>query len=566
MAGALPLIAASVQLYAASSTGNGAAATALGAPTITDAAGAFTIPSTNTCPYSLSVLYVVARGGRAGAAGATNAGTVLLAALGPCNSVPANANFVVNETTSVASAFAMAQFLSSGGNLGATATNFSGIGLAAATAANLVNLTTGNAPGANFPANSVAPVARLNALANAMNACIVASASGCAPLYAATAVGGSLPANTLDAVMNIAKHPGGNVGALFALTAASSAYAPTLSAAPSDWTMFVTYAGGGMNGPAGVGIDSAGNVHVANYFDSASYFSNTGAPAFPNGIPGNNLHESFGLAIDQSDNTWITNEQTPSSVNAGLGSVTVLNSAGQTVAGPSGYAMGGLNFPLSIAIDSSATSWIVDYGNSHLTLLDQSGNPRSGTTGYTTPQFAFPVAIAVDSHCYGFVANQGGNTVTRVTPDGSNFSSFVTGSGPSGVAVDSADNVWVANYYGNTVGLLSSAGQIVSSGYTGGGISQPQGVAIDGANNAWIANYRGSSLTELAGAASTLPGTVLSPASGYGSDAGLLEAFGIAIDASGDVWVTNFGSNTLTEFVGLAVPVRTPLLGAVAIP
>ena len=97
--------------------------------------------------------------------------------------------------------------------------------------------------------------------------------------------------------------------------------------------------------------------------------------------------------------------------------------------------------------------------------------------------------------------------------------------------------------------------------YTGGGLNHPQGIAVDGAGNVWVANYRGPSITELAGAASSTPGKVLSPPAGFAPDAGLLQAFAIAIDASGNVWATNFGSNTLTEFVGLAAPVKTPLLG-----
>jgi hypothetical protein len=59
---------------------------------------------------------------------------------------------------------------------------------------------------------------------------------------------------------------------------------------------------------------------------------------------------------------------------------------------------------------------------------------------------------------------------------------------------------------------------------------------------------------------------VLSPSSGWGADAKLLEAFAIAADASGNLWVSNFGSNTLTEFVGMAAPVKTPLLGPVRVP
>ena len=64
----------------------------------------------------------------------------------------------------------------------------------------------------------------------------------------------------------------------------------------------------------------------------------------------------------------------------------------------------------------------------------------------------------------------------------------------------------------------------------------------------------------------TIPGAFLSPAAGFGPDAKLLEAFALALDAGGNIWVTNFGSNTITEFVGMAAPVRTPLLGPVALP
>jgi hypothetical protein len=566
MAGSVPLMGASVQLYAAGSTGNGSAATAIGSAIITDTTGAFHISAPYTCPFNLSLLYVIARGGQTTPIGQSNPAIVLMATLGACNAVSNTPSFTVNEATTVASAYALAQFITTGGNVGATATNFSGLLLAAGSEANLVNTATGQAPGANFPATGTAPTPILNALADTLNACIVSSGTACSSLYSATTVSGATPSNTLDAMINLARNPATGTAALYTLSAQSTAFAPIVDSVPSDWTMYATYAGGGMNAPSGLGIDSTGNVRVANYFSTASFFGNTGTPAIPNGVTGNSLYESYGLAVDQNDSSWIPNEQTHGGLNGDLGTVVVLNSAGQPVSGATGFSQGGINFPVAIAIDTNATSWIVDYGNSHVTLLSNSGTPLSGTSGYTTSGFEFPVAVAVDSKCYGFVANQSGNTITRVAPDGSAFANFVTGSGASGVAVDQSDNVWVANYYGNSVGLLSSAAKIVSSNYTGGGINHPQGIAIDGAGNVWVANYRGSSLTELAGASTSTPGTVLSPAVGYGPGAKLLEAFAVAIDAGGNVWVTNFGSNTLTEFVGLAAPVRTPLLGPVAVP
>jgi streptogramin lyase len=313
-----------------------------------------------------------------------------------------------------------------------------------------------------------------------------------------------------------------------------------------------------------VSIDSTGKVWVANYFSVASLFANTGTPVFATGITGDNLDNSYGGAVNVNDDAWITNEQSSGSINGGLGTVTVLNAAG---ASPAAYATGGLDFPISVAFDTSGVAWVVDYGNSHLTLLSSSGTALSGAAGYTTNQFVFPVAVATDSQCNGYIANQSSNTITKVIADGSSFTSYAVGEGPSGLAVDGSNDVWTANYYGNSVGLLSGKGSVLSgTGYTGGGIDHPQGIAVDGAGNVWVANFRGPSLTELAAATASSPGQVLSPSAGWAPESGLLEAFGLAIDASGNVWVTNLGSNTLTEFVGVAAPVKTPLLGPVRVP
>jgi sugar lactone lactonase YvrE len=134
--------------------------------------------------------------------------------------------------------------------------------------------------------------------------------------------------------------------------------------------------------------------------------------------------------------------------------------------------------------------------------------------------------------------------------------------------VDESDNVWSANFYASTVGLVSAGGSVVSgtAGYSGGGINHPQGIAVDSKGKAWIANFRGPALTELAAAGTKSAGQILSPASGWAPDSGIIEAFGLAIDPSGNIWVTDFGQNALTEYVGLAAPVKTPLLGPVQVP
>jgi streptogramin lyase len=573
MAGTRPIVGAAVQLYAAGTTGNGSAASALLTTALTtDTTGAFTVPAGYACPATASQLYVVVRGGQVGTS-ASNAAITLATVLGACNQVVASSQFVINEATTAATAWGLAEFLGSGGNIGASSTNGQGLSNAVATVTNLANVTAGTSPGASFPTTEVkvSPALKINSLANLLNTCTMATdSSSCSPLFSATTpTGGTAPANTLDAALNLVRNPGSNVATLYTQSTASSAFVPALAAVPADWTMNITYSGGGMNGPSGVGVDAMGNVWVADYYGGVSEFSVTGNPVIPGGVASGGLFHSYGLAVDGQNNVWVPNEDsTVTGVNNGLGSVTTLNSSGQVTSGAAGYIAGGIYYPIAVAIDPNATAWIVDYGNSSLTLLSSTGQSLSGATGYSSPQLAFPVAVAIDANHNGWIANQEDTTVTKVSPDGSQFTSYSCCDGAAGIAIDQRGFVWVANYYGDSISQLASDGTVISSGYSDNKASiwHPQGIAIDGSGHIWVANYLGLSITELAGSAASSPGQILSPTSGYATDAGLNLPFAVAIDASGNLWITNFHSSTLTEIVGLATPVKTPQLGPVQSP
>jgi streptogramin lyase len=317
-----------------------------------------------------------------------------------------------------------------------------------------------------------------------------------------------------------------------------------------------------MNSPSGLGIDSVGNVWVASYASVASEFSTTGVPFFPSGLTSGGLLNSYGLAVDPQNDVWIPDEESPG-VNGNFGSVTVLNSSGQVISGTTGFSAGGLNYPKSLAIDPNGTVWLANYGNSTVTLLSSTGQPLSGAKGYASPQFSFPLAVAIDANHNGWVANFSSNSVSKISPDGSQITSYTCCNGPEGIAIDQRGYVWVANQFDNSISELASDGTVVSSGYGDqeASIKLPQGLAIDGSGHVWIANLHGKSITELAGSAASSPGQILSPAAGYAADSGFVEAYAIAIDASGNLWVTDFNNDTLTEIVGLAMPVKTPLLG-----
>jgi sugar lactone lactonase YvrE len=136
----------------------------------------------------------------------------------------------------------------------------------------------------------------------------------------------------------------------------------------------------------------------------------------------------------------------------------------------------------------------------------------------------------------------------------------------SGIATDQNNNIWLANYTSSSISEVNSCGTLLLDAITGGGVKYPQGIAIDGAGTVWVGNVHGNSVSEIAGSSSSSPGTFLSPSSGFATDASLLEPYGVAIDASGNVWVSNACQDTLTELIGVATPIKTPLAGPPQLP
>jgi streptogramin lyase len=411
---------------------------------------------------------------------------------------------------------------------------------------------------------------KVNALANVLNSCVAAvgASSACSTLFSATAGNSSVPLNTLDAAFRLARNPGVNIATLYSLSASSNVYSPTLGAAPSDWTVSINFGGGGMNQPTGIGVDSQGNVWVASYWSVASKFTPTGSPVFASGITGNGLKSSSGLAIDSQNNVWIPNQETPTGANTKVaGSVTVLNSSGQPLSGANGYIAGGIAAPIAVAIDPNGNVWVVNYTYPQVTLLSSSGAPLSGTNGYTAPSLAFAVSVVVDANHNGWIGNFSDSTVTRFSSDGSPLAVSCC-SGAQALAIDQRGYIWASNYYGASVSQFSTSGTVVSPGYNIGAISGPQGIAVDGAGTVWAASVLNASVAQLAGSNSNAPGSLLSPTQGWRADDGLLRPYAVAIDASGNLWITNSSqdtkyanSNSITELIGMASPVKTPVIG-----
>jgi DNA-binding beta-propeller fold protein YncE len=226
-----------------------------------------------------------------------------------------------------------------------------------------------------------------------------------------------------------------------------------------------------------------------------------------------------------------------------------------------------IDFPRAVAADSNGNILIADYGNSSATIYSSTGQLLQ--SGVPAGAAALPVAITADGSHGFWLANQGDNSVSHISSSGALLAHTVCCDGASAIAIDSGGNAWVANYNDGSVSEVSSTGTVLIDAESGGGVAgnNPSGIAIDAAQTVWVANFRGHNFSALAGiTADVTAGTTLSPNTGYGLDAHLVLPFGIAPDASGDIWISNFGGSSIVMFFGLATPTATPVIAAPSAP
>jgi sugar lactone lactonase YvrE len=548
--GQQPIKGASVQIYAVGTTGVGSASTPLlTTPATTGDGGYFSIPAGayDCVNPAATEIYLVASGGDPtnGANNYNNTSINMVAALGKCSDVIANPQFInVNELTTVATAYALAQFTTSVTAIGAATAYDTGLVNAIATAKELVGTGSGLAPG-NVAAGEVVPATEINTLGNILASCVNTSdgsSSPCNALYSATSA-----SDTFGAAVAMAKNPGGAaITNLIMLNAGPAPFQPTYSVQPNDFSLAVKYTGS-FSTPYGIAIDASGST-VTELGPGGSLLA---APT------ATNLFGAQGVAIDRTGNVWVAN-------TAG-NSVIEFPVSGGTVGTPSIYS--GVTAPTAIALDSAGNAFVANFNGNSVTKLSSTGTPAAGSPFTGSGNITVPSGIAVGPSGSVYVTS-GNGTVVALNNDGSYNASLndTALQGPLFVAVDTTGKIFTSGSttgaaVAGAVGEYTTAGAVSAASPVASGVSTPYGIATDGVS-AWVANSIASgSLAQLAYGSAT----AASPAAGFhaadtqNSVAALNTPVGVAVDASGNVWTANSGDNTVTKFVGLAAPVKTPL-------
>jgi hypothetical protein len=600
-----------IYLYAASTTGYGAASASLLTPGIpgtstdlagnayvtSDASGAFSYGGLYTGCTDGTQIYLLALGGNpTGHPGGTpNPAIALSAAIGDCAGLTSSTYTEINEVTTVGMAFALSGFMTDPTHVGTRSSNIAGLKTAFATANNLVDTTTGLALTTTPEGNGTAPQQYVNTLANIISYCVnsaPATNSPCDQLFAYTTVTTApAPQNTLSALLNIAAFPAAQVANLYPLAASFAPFQPGVAPQPNDFALGITYTATSVAAvqPGTVVIDSAGNIWTSNCQscltptapDSLLEFSPTGT--LLNSYIGSStpttqvLHGIKGIAIDASGaNIYTVNQGIAGGPTPGTGDdqIVKMDTAAGTV--QSGFPLDfdqatyGVDTFNGIAVDNSGELWATALNTGAVIEATPGGNLINGSPFFV----GGTLGVATDNIGNIWFAGTGGNNIIEFDTNGDFLQNF-TPSGlnqPLGIAINDANEIWTIDNGSAALSKIEFYNGNNGSGspYTNLGLAQAAITAIDGASQVLIPNCRvscpssGSTLPDslLRLSESGVPNTGVSGANSGVQVPGFSGVGGAAVDASGNVWVADSVTGKLTEVIGFATPTIQPIAAA----
>jgi len=471
-------------------------------------------------------------------------------------------NIRIDEMTTVASAYAMAQFISG--------KRISGKALPLQVAAGMFRNLASAADGSvstvlvNAPNADQTNARRLMATLSNMLAGCARTERNCELLFKLADVGGTPSATTFDAIVSISRNPARNLRGLFALGSLATPYQPALQAkhgpdAPDQllrldaFTVAVKVNRTGrkdakgnelcpFGGPGNLVFDPQGYAWVTNNVvqgqpGSASCFfvlKPDGSPADgSNGTASSPLSgggvkgQGFGITRDPSGNIWAGNfgwgGDNPN------GSVSKFSSSGQALSPPAGY-VSTLDRVQGTSSDQAGNIWMASYDGNSVHVFPQ-GNPFASYPVYADDNTS-PFHIMIDDAGAGWVSYTGTSALSKFTFTPSGLVKQFTvpigsDANPKGIGIDTKGNAWATAGAESRVYAYDTNGALIG-GFSGGGITGPWGLSVDSRDNVWVANFGPSRqidlkyrLSQLCGAstencpAGLATGDPISPATGY---------------------------------------------------
>ena len=310
------------------------------------------------------------------------------------------------------------------------------------------------------------------------------------------------------------------------------------------------------------------------------------------------------VAIDASGNLFIADQDNMRIREVGTDGIitTVAGNGTQGYSGDGGRATSAeFDFPCGVALDASGNLFIADGANSRIRKVGTNGiittvagngfNSGPGMGGgysgdggpATSAELSWPGDVALDASGNLFIPDEGNQRIRIVGTNG--IITTVAGNGTRGysgdggpasnaelnypidVAVDASGNLYIADQYNNRIRKVGTNGVITTvagngtQGYSGDGgpatsaeLNQPEGVALDASGNLFIADFGNSRIRKVgtAGMITTVAGNGTPSYSGDGGPATSAELqypSAVAVGASGNLFIADEFNMRIREVV-----------------
>lgn len=371
--------------------------------------------------------------------------------------------------------------------------------------------------------------------------------------------------------------------------------------------------------PQGVARDPGGNLYIA---DSGNHTIRKVTPqglvttiGGLAGFPGTNdgagaaarFNSPFGVTVDANTNLYVsdTDNNTIRKISA-AGMVTTFAGAPGVSSNLNGsLSVARFNSPRGLAFDSSNNLYVADSANNQIRKITPDGSvslfagSASGASGTnngtgTGARFNFPTAVAIGPDGNIYVADEGNNAIREMTPKavvttlaglpGSSGSTDGTNGtarffNPFSLVVDGSTNVYVADTLNDSIRLVTPDGVVTTLAGTAGTVGStdatgqaarfhfPIGIAIDQNTNLFVSDFGNDTVREVNAAlvVSTIAGAPGGSGTndGVGSSAQFDFPVGLALDASGNLYVADYDNQTIRQITpAAAVTTLAGLAGA----
>ncbi|MEZ2338547.1 DUF6443 domain-containing protein [Mucilaginibacter sp. RCC_168] len=290
-----------------------------------------------------------------------------------------------------------------------------------------------------------------------------------------------------------------------------------------------------------------------------------------------------------SPQTYIVNTTIPALSPSNNGGAPSINGQTSRFAGSGGAGAvvdgtgttASFNGPVGIAMDKQGNVYVADAtGNvirkitpsAVVTTFAGSGTPGATNGTGTVATLGHPDGICTDNAGNIYVADLGNQMIRKITPSGvvttlagSGTGGFVNGTGaaasfnfPTGVVADPSGNIYVAESGNNCVRKITPSGVVTTlagngtGGFTNGTgtaatFNSPFGIAIDASNNIYVADRFNHVIRKItqAGVVTTFAGSGASGmANGSATTASFNDPAAVTVDPSGNVYVADKGTGS----------------------